>query len=388
MSRIKVSVFSQILQVIDRQIVYKCIRKHDSDKYAKGINTWAHMVCMLFCHLAKVGGIRDITNGLSSSAGNLNHLNMQFAPSKSSISYINKNRTWEVFKDIYMGLLEKLEPSLQQRRKYAHRLKRKIFIMDSSTISLCLSLFDWAKYKRRKGAIKLHTILDYDTCLPTYMYLTDGKKHDVTVAKELIMPSGSVIVMDRAYVDFKWLFKLDSTDSFFVTRLKKGTLFEVAESFLTDDKKECILSDQDIRLLGKDTSIAYPKKLRVVRVYDERNGQVIHLLTNNMFWTAQTISELYNARWDIEVFFKTIKQSLKIKEFIGLSENAVLIQVWTAMITILLLKYLQNKAKHSWHLSNLVGLLRIHLFSKINIFTWLDKPFLKNHDPPKLATLF
>ena len=166
MSRIKVSLFSQILSLIDRTIVDKAVRIHQTDKYSKGINSWTHLVLMLFMHLAKANSVRDISNGLRSITGNLNHLGVNKAPSKSSISYINANRSWEVFRDIYMALLDKYEPSLQRKRKYLHKLKRKIFLMDSSTIPLSFNLFDWAKFRTTKEAIKLHAVLDYDLGLP------------------------------------------------------------------------------------------------------------------------------------------------------------------------------------------------------------------------------
>jgi hypothetical protein len=377
-----VTLFSQILRLIDRNAFAKVVREHNSDKHNKGLNTWTHFVSMLFCHLAKSNSIREICNGLRSAAGNLNHLGVKRAPAKSSISYINAHRDHEVFRDIYFKLLEQFESDLQRRRKYARRLRRKIFILDATTISLCLQLFDWALYRQRKGAIKVHTTLDYDTSLPVYLHLTDGKKHDVQVAKTLDFPRGSVVVMDRAYVDFEWLNYLDSRGVFFVTRLKDNAQIEVLRQFMTDGRHEHILDDADIRMTGFYTSRKYPDKLRTITVYDKKNDQTIVLLTNNFIWTADTISQLYKARWDIETFFKHIKQALKIKTFVGTSPNAVLIQIWTAMITILLLKYLKNKATYGWHLSNLVGFLRICLFAKINLWEWLNHPFVKMNDPP------
>jgi hypothetical protein len=378
-----ITLFSQILSQINRNSFNKVVRNHGTDKHSKGINTWTHLVSMLFCHLAKANSVREISNGLRSATGNLNHLGVQRSPCKSSISYQNKQRNWEVFKDLYFSLFNTLEGELKVKRKYAKQLKRKIFIIDSTTISLCLKLFDWAKFRQRKGAIKLHTMLDYDYSLPVYLCMSDGKKHDVTIAKKMDIPSGSVIVMDKAYVDFNWLYNLDSRGVFFVSRLKQNADIKVVESFLTDGKKEHILDDQDILMTGFYTEKKYPDKLRIVKVYDDKNDREIILLTNNFSWTADTISQLYKARWDIESFFKDIKQALKIKTFIGTSPNAVLIQVWTAMIAILLLKYLKNKAKYEWHLSNLVGFLRINLFVKISLWKWLDEPFIKMNDPPE-----
>ena len=388
MPTINVSLFSQLLSLIDRNTVARLIHENHSDKHHKGINTWTHLVSMMFCHLAKANSVREIANGLRSATGNLNHLGVQHSPCKSSVSYINKHRSWFVFRDIYFGLLERMEPSVRMRRQYAHRLKRKIYLMDSTLIHLCLSLFDWAGYRQRKGAVKLHTILDYDTCLPVFVHLTDGRTNDIRIARDVNFPKGSIIVMDRAYADFQWLYNLDSTGCFFVTRLKSNVQFELLEDFATNEKQEYILSDEHIRLTGFYAAKKYPGKLRVVKVFDEKYNRRIILLTNQMSWTADTISQLYKARWDIEVFFKHIKQVLKIKTFIGTTPNAVLIQVWTAMIVILLLKYLQAKSSYDWHLSNLVGFLRINLFVKIDLWKWINEPFVKIHDPPIQPELF
>ena len=388
MSAIKVSLFSQVLKQIDRNIFSRLVKKHNTDKYSKGINTWTHFVSMLFMQLSKVDSLRDISNGLRSATGNLSHLGIKKAPSKSSISYINKHRNADFFEDLYFDLLNDLEPSLSNRRKYARRLKRKIFIMDSSIIPLCLSLFDWAKFRTKKGAVKLHAVLDYDTGLPSYATLTDGKKHDVKVAANTVFPKDSVLVVDRAYVNYEWLYNLDSTGVFFVTRLKSNADIKVVETFLTNDKQEHVLRDQDIRLTGFYSSQKYPDKLRIVKVYDKENDQTLVLLTNNLSWTADTISQLYKARWDVEVFFKHLKQLFRVKTFVGTSQNAVRIQMWCSMIAILLFKYLKQKAKHRWNLSNLVTFLRINLFVKIELWKWINNPIINRANPPPQNTLF
>lgn len=388
MSAIKVSLFSQVLKQIDRNIFSRLVKKHNTDKYSKGINTWTHFVSMLFMQLSKVDSLRDISNGLRSATGNLSHLGIKKAPSKSSISYINKHRNADFFEDLYFDLLNDLEPSLSNRRKYARRLKRKIFIMDSSIIPLCLSLFDWAKFRTKKGAVKLHAVLDYDTGLPSYATLTDGKKHDVKVAANTVFPKDSVLVVDRAYVNYEWLYNLDSTGVFFVTRLKSNADIKVVETFLTNGKQEHVLSDQDIRLTGFYSSQKYPDKLRIVKVYDKENDQTLVLLTNNLSWTADTISQLYKARWDVEVFFKHLKQLFRVKTFVGTSQNAVRIQMWCSMIAILLFKYLKQKAKHRWNLSNLVTFLRINLFVKIELWKWINNPIINKANPPPQNTLF
>jgi len=388
MSVIKVSLFGQLLSLIDRSTFQKIVNKHDSDKFSKGFNTWTHFVSMLFMQVSGVNSVRDIANGLRSATGNLNHFGVSRAPSKSTLSYQNKHRTYEVFMNLYFKLLDRYEPSLSRRRKYARRLQRKIFIMDSSIIPLSLSLFDWAKFRTKKGGLKLHAVLDYDTGLPSYAHITTAKQHDVKEAKSIMFTEGSVLVIDRAYVDYQWLYNLDSSGVIFVTRLKVNADIQIVESFLTPEKQEYILSDEDIRLTGFYSAQNYPDNLRIVKVYDEENDQTLVLLTNQLIWTAQTISELYKARWDIEVFFKHLKQLFRVKSFVGTSANAVRIQMWCSMISMLLIRYLKSKAEYKWHLSNLITFLRMNIFVKIDLWKWLNKPILPKEKPPPQNLLF
>ena len=216
MSQSNISLFAQILKLIDTTIFKRVVERNESDKHCKGNNSWMHLVSMLFMQFADASSLRDICNGLRSATGNLNHMNLIKAPARSSLSYMNQHRHYELFSDLYFALLDKYESSLQRRRKYARRIKKKIFIMDASIIPLSLSLFDWAKFRTKKGAIKLHAVLDYDTALPSYAVITDAKQHDVKAAKQTMFPGDSVLVIDRAYVDFEWLFNLDSTGVIFV----------------------------------------------------------------------------------------------------------------------------------------------------------------------------
>lgn len=379
---IKVSLFNQILQLVPRDIFNTLVSKHNSDKHSKGLNSWTHFVSMMFCHLSKSSSLREISTGLLSATGNLSHLGVSRSPSRSSLSYLNKNRDAEFFKDLYFCLYDHFAPSLGTKRNYARRIKKKVYIMDATVIPLCLSLFDWAKFRQHKGAVKLHTVLDYDTCLPVFMHMTDGKTHEINVARETAFPSGSVLLMDKAYVDYAWLNVLDSTGVFFVTRLKENADIALIESYITNQKHQHILADQDVVLAANKASQNYPKPLRIVTVKTPEMDKPLIFLTNQMFWTADTISQLYQSRWQIESFFKDIKQHLKVKTFIGTSANAVLIQVWTALISILLLKYLKIKAQHQWHLSNLIGFLRINLFVKIDLWLWLNQPFIKQANAP------
>lgn len=379
------TLFAQIIKSLCRTSFKNLVVKHDTDKHNKGVDSWTHLITMLFCQFSKLNSLRDVTNGLRSASGNLNHLGLQQAPSKSSLGYQNQHREWRLFESYYFALLKKLS-GIAQFKQVRFKIKAKIFLLDSTTISLCLNLFDWAKFRKRKGAVKLHTLLDYDGCLPTYINMTDGKVHDATAAKEIVLPADSVVVADRAYVDFPTLYRWHKGGSYFVVRLKKSVKFiKLEERHLPEDRHGHILVDEYIELAEEKTKAKYPKKLRRVVVWDEVNQQTIEIITNQFTWTANTIGELYRARWDIEIFFKDIKQLLKIKSFLGTSPNAVLIQIWTAMITILVLKYLKASAKYGWCLSNLVAFLRINLLVKLDLQTMLDEPFKQKPDPPDIT---
>jgi len=377
-----ITLFSQIISKLDRSVFNKMVRERQTDKHQKGFNSWTHLVSMLFCQFAKSQSVRDISNGLRSATGNLNHLGIQKAPSKSTISYQNKRRDWELFRDYYYALIDNFGQQARMKR-VKFRIKSKIFLLDSTTISLCLSLFDWAKYKTAKGAVKMHTLFDYDGNLPAYVNITDGKTADNKGAYDIPLLKRSVIVADRFYNDFSLLHIWDSSEVFFVVRHKENIRFEtIKEKPLPDDRHQHILIDEVIRLTGVNSKKKYPGRLRRIAVWDEKNNQEIELITNQMSWTAETISELYKARWEIEIFFREIKQLLHIKSFIGTSQNAVMIQIWTALITILVLKALKAMAKHKWYLSNLVAFIRLNIFVKVDLQQWLDHPF-EEHPPPQ-----
>lgn len=372
-----ITLFAQIAQLIPKQLFTKIANKYQSYKYSKGLDSWTHLFSMLFCHFSGADSVRTISLGLRSATGNLNHLGLQKAPQKSSISYLNKHRDWRLFKDFYFALYEHLSSIYNLTRPMHRKLKRKIFLLDATIIPLCLSVFDWAQFRKRKGAIKLHTMLDYDGCLPVFLHLTEGKTHEMQVAKTIDIPSGSVLVADRAYVDFKWLKRLDSKNIYFVTRPKKNTQYDVFEPYTTgaENKDVEIIEDARIGLMDEKAAGDYPEKLRLVRVWDKNKNCELSFLTNNFYWTALTVAELYKSRWEIEVFFKQLKQHLKIKTFVGTTPNAVLIQIWTAMITMLLLRFLKDKARYGWHLSNLITFVRLNLLVKVELFEWLNNPF-------------
>jgi hypothetical protein len=375
---VNVTLFSQILQYIPRSLFSSVVNKYQTDKHSKGINSWTHLVTMLFFHFAKTNSVRDTSNGLRSITGNANHLGIQkMVPSRSSISYINEHRNWQMFRELYLLMKEFFQKDgLYLQRKKFKEISRKIYMLDSTVITLCLKVFDWATYRNQKGAIKLHTLLDYDGCLPTYVCMTAGSQSDVRHSQYMILPAHSVVVMDRGYQSFRMYWQWTERDIYFVTRLKETISYRrLGEKGLPIDSAGNIMKDEIIELKEEETKKDYPNQLRRVAVYDDKQDRTIIILTNNFSWTAETVAELYKQRWSIEIFFKELKQHLKIKSFIGTNENAMWIQIWTAMITMLLLRYMREIAKYSWNLSNLVGFIRINLFVKMDLMLWLDKPF-------------
>ena len=373
-----ITLFSQIVNKLNKQEFKKLVDKYKTDKHNKRINSWTQFVSMLYLHFSKSNTLSEISNGLRLTGGNLNHLGMtKKVPKKSSLSYLNKNRDWHLFSEFFQRTLAEIQSRIDfKRERFKFKIKKKIFALDSTVISLCLSLYDWAKYRSTKGAVKLHTLLDYDGCLPVYIHVSNGKMSDNKAAYEIPIPSGSVVVADRGYVDFELLNKWNNEKTNFVVRIKEAINYiSYGERPLPEDKQDEILIDEEILLLNKETRDKYEKKLRRVAVFDSKNNVTIELITNNLIWTADKVAELYKRRWDIEIFFKELKNHLKIKSFVGTSENAVMIQIWTALISFLILKYLKSISKFGWSLSNLIAAIRGCLFLKIDLNGFLDEPF-------------
>ncbi len=375
---VKLSLFSQITSIIPRNLFAEIVRKYKGNKHSKGIDSWTHFMSMMFCQLGHANSVRDISNGLRSITGNIYHLGCKKAPSKSAISYVNENRDYRIFQEFYYALFSYLKQQVKFTKPALHQLRRKVYLLDASIISLSLSLYNWAKFRTRKGAIKLHMLLDYEGCLPAFADLTKGNIHEIQVARKINFPEDSILVFDMAYYDFTWWNNLDSKNIWFVTRAKDNIDFEVVEDFdISQEKDKAVLKDYNIMLINSKSISEYGKKLRMVHYWDQENQKLLVFLTNNRFWTATTVAQIYKQRWQIESFFKTIKQNLRIKSFVGTSENAVQIQIWTALITILLLAYLKTKAKFAWHMSNLITFIRLNLFVKIDLWKWINEPFIR-----------
>jgi len=366
------SLFSQLVSVFNRRQFYQLVVKHRSERYSKGYSSWDHFVSMLFCQLAQAKSLREICGGLACTMGKLRHLGMKDTPNKSTLSYANTHRPWQMFRDLFYETLEICRMSAPKNRKF--RFKNKLLSMDSTTIALCLSLFPWAEFRRTKGAVKLHLLLDHDGYFPTYAHISNGKKPDVTIARKVPLPPGSIVAMDRGYNDYKLFDFWSENGIFFVTRMKDNADFTVVEE-KTIPITGNVLSDQLIRFTGFYAQKNCSRTLRRIVVWDNQNDCEITLLTNHLKFGPTTISLIYKDRWQIELFFKALKQNLRIKTFVGTSENALYIQIWTALIAILLIKFLQFKSKFGWALSNLVAFLRWNLFTYRDLWQWIDSPF-------------
>lgn len=365
------SIFSQLLQLFSRIEFQQAVRETKAERHARGFTCWGQFVAMLFCQLGRAHSLREITGGLRSCEGKLKHLGMT-APSRSSLAYANEHRPWELYQKVFLQLLERCRMQVGERRKF--RFKNKLVSLDSTTIDLCLSAFDWARFRRTKGAIKLHLLLDHDGYLPEFAFITEGKVADVKVARQLDFAPGTIIVDDRGYTDYTLWGRWCSQHVYFVTRMKDNALYEVI-----GDKKvphhRHVLRDEQIELRGPKAIEKCPYPLRRIEVEDPETGEILVFITNHIDLGASTIAAIYKDRWQIEIFFKALKQNLKIKTFIGTSPNAVKIQIWTALIAMLILKYLQLRSKFHWSLSNLVALLRMNLFTHRDLWAWLNKPF-------------
>ena len=374
-----VSLFSQVLSLIPKNKFMRIVSEYQGDKHKQSFDSYDHLVSMVFCQLAQANSLREICGGLKICGGKLNHLGVGETPSKSNLSYSNARRDYRIFEQAFYALLEECQ-SHAPRHKFT--FKKKLYSLDATTIELCVKAFPWAKYRQTKGAVKLHLLLDHDGYLPVFMDFTEGRVHEINSAGKMELPRDSIVACDRGYIDWLMLYQWNQGGVFFVSRLKHNTLHEEQ----TVDLKQYpgnVLKDETIFLSGKNSRNDYPERRRKVVVCDLKNKKTLELVTNNFELDAQTIGDIYKERWQIECFFKTLKQNLKVKTFVGTSENAVKIQVWTALISLLLVKYLKFLSQAEWHISTLAAFLRWNLFVYRNLREWLDNPFSR---PPNIET--
>ncbi|MCL6543543.1 MAG: IS4 family transposase [Roseiflexus sp.] len=366
------SIFSQILQLFPRFEFQQLVKETRAERHARGFSCWSQFVSMLFCQLGRANSLREIAGGLRSCEGKLKHLGIS-APSHSTLAYANEHRPWVLYQQLFLKLFDRCRAQVGVGKK-KFRFKNKLMGIDSSIIDLCLAIFDWAHFRRTKGAIKLHLILDHDGYLPSFAVITEGKVADVKIAKQLKFDPGTIIVYDRAYIDYELFGRWTAQGVYFVTRMKENCLYEaVGEREVPKNRN--ILKDEMIELRGYKALEKCPFPLRRIEVFDPETEMILVFLTNNLDLGATTIAAIYKDRWQMEIFFKAIKQNLKIKTFVGTSPNAVKIQIWTALIAMLILRFLQLQAKFNWSLSNLLALLRLNLFTHRDLWAWLNKPF-------------
>jgi hypothetical protein len=369
------SLFNQLLQHFPSLEFAALVRKHRAERAAKGFSCRTQLVAMLFCQLAHADSLREICNGLACCLGKLVHLGIDGAPNKSTLAYANKHRPAALYEELFYTALGRFrdEKGLGMR-KQRFRFKNKLLSLDSTTISLCLEMFPWAKFRRAKGGVKAHVLLDHDDYLPRYVLITEARRSDVKMAAAFPLNPGSIVVMDRGYNDYALFGKWTDEGIYFVTRLKDHAAYEVLEEGPLPANRD-IRADQLIRFTGEKAQKDCPCLLRRVVVWDAIHEREIVLLANQMEFGPTTIAAIYKDRWEIELFFKTLKQNLKVKTFVGTSQNALRIQIWIALIALLLLKWLHHVSQAKWSLSNLASMLRMNLFTYRDLSAWLDNPF-------------
>lgn len=371
------TLLGQMLQMISGFDFQKTVSETKTEYHSRGLSSWNHFVAMLFGQLAGQDSLRGIEAGLATHARSLYHLGIK-PIHRSTLSYANQHRSHELFEKTFYQMLSKCQP-LAPRHKF--RFKNPLYSMDATVIELCLSLYDWAKFRTTKGAVKLHVKFNHSGYLPTFAVVTTGKVHEQRVAPSIPMEKGDVIVFDRGYTDYNWHKTLNDKGLYFVTRLKKNALYKVTRRKKTDHLDN-ISSDRIIELKGFYSQQKFPNKLRLIRSRDPETGKIITILTNNFTWSARTIAQIYKERWQIELFFKCIKQQLKVKSFVGTSQNALLSQLWVALIAYLLLSYLKFKSRFAWSLHTPCSILPTNLFARRNLWDWLNAPFHTSSPSP------
>lgn len=369
------SVFRQILNVFSRSEFEQLARKHGGERHARGFTCWDQLVAMMFCHLGRAQSLREICGGLASAEGKLNHLGIDSAPARSTLAYANAHRPWQVYESLFYLLLDRCKQLAPKRRL---KFKNALLSLDSTVIDLCASVFDWAKFRTTKGGIKVHMLLDNQGLLPSYALITDAKTSDIRPAREMTFSPGTIVVFDRGYNDFLWFVTLTLQGVWFVTRMKDGTRYQVVERREVPSNG-AVLRDEvielDVNLKPYDIELDSPVLFRRVEVRVPDRDEPMVFLTNHLKFAASTIAAIYKERWQVELLFKALKQNLRIKTFVGTSANALHIQIWTALIAMLILRYLQLKSQFGWSLSNLLAMLRFNLFAYRDLWTWLDNPF-------------
>jgi hypothetical protein len=359
------TVFAQLTAYLPLKSFHRCVTKYRGDFRVRSFTCFDQFLCMAFAQLTYRESLRDIESCLRAMRGKLYHSGIRGDISRSTLADANENRDWRIYAEFAQVLIIKAR-KLYQHDDFCVELEDTVYALDSTTIDLCLSVFPWAHFRRTKGAIKLHTLLDVRGPIPSFIWISDGKVHDVNILDDLLPEPGAIYLMDRGYLDFERLYALTLSSSFFVIRAKQNLQYRRIYSHSVD-RSTGILCDQTVSLTGFYSQKGYPEKIRRVKFYDAKNDDMIVLLTNNFNFPVQTICQLYKCRWRVEIFFKWIKQHLRIKSFYGTSENAVKTQIWIAISVYVLIAIVKKKLKLEISLYTFLQILSLTLFEKDSI---------------------
>lgn len=372
-------VFSQVLSLFNRYEFSKCVKRYDGDKGIRDFSCWNQFTHLFFGQLTGRNGLRDIITCLDAHSDKLYHLGIPNKVHFSTLSRANEQRNWHIFSDFGQFLMQIVQP-LYVDEKIDDELSDefKIFALDSTTISTSIILCSWAFGKYSKGAVKVHTLLDLKGHIPVFIHITDGKYHDVNALDEITYIQRAIYVMDKAYIDFGRLFSLNKSDAFYVVRAKKNLNFKAVKSAKID-KSTGLKCDQHIKLMGVKSKKIYPEKIRRIKYYDAEKQMTFVFLTNNFELKALEITKIYKSRWQIEIFFKWMKQNLQIKTLWGYSENAVNIHIWVAICTYLIVAYLKKETKSLLSIYEIMQILGISSFDKTPVIQLLTKNEKKNN---------
>lgn len=358
-------VFSQVIDFLPMYNFNKCVKRYHGNYQVKSFSCLDQFLCMAFAQLTYRESLRDIESCLRARQNKLYHMGIRSNVSRNTLANANEKRDWRIYSD-FAHILIHIAKALYVNDEFGIELDQTVYALDSTTIDLCLSMFPWAKFRKHKGAIKLHTLIDLRGNIPSFIKITDGKIHDVNILDDLITEPGAFYVMDRGYLDFARLYNLDQSNVFFVTRSKTNTKYRRVYSHPID-KSTGLKCDQTIFLDGINAKKDYPDKLRRVQYFDEENNKNLTFLTNNFILPALTISQLYKCRWQVELFFKWIKQNLRIKAFYGTSENAVKTQIWIAISVYVLIAIIKKRLNLKLSLYTILQILSVTVFEKVPI---------------------
>lgn len=356
-------IFSQIMDHLPKHIFRQCVNRYQGNRKIKNFTCLDQFLCMAFAQLTYRESLRDIEVCLRAQQNKLYHMGIRGGIARNTLANANKNRDWRIYADLAQSLITTAR-DLYINEDLGLELDNTVYALDASTIDLCLSVFPWATFRRTKAAVKLHTLLDLQGNIPTFIHISDGKLHDVNVLDILIPEAGAFYVMDRGYVDFKRLYAMHNTGAFFLIRAKSNTLFKRRYSHKTTKSSPDVICDQTVILTGVKTSVDYPQALRRVKYHDTVSGKTFIFLTNNFIIPAQTVADLYRQRWQVELFFKWIKQHLRIKSFYGTSENAVKSQIWIAVSVYVLIAIIKKRLGIKENLYTILQVLSITVFEK------------------------